>query len=91
MDVDQLMEIEQIKQLKARYFRLMDKKLWDQWGDVFTVDATLQYGPGHEEVFEGKKAIIGGISEILKDSYNMCIHIWIIREMLKIIIFTIPQ
>ena len=28
--VQQLLDIEQIKQLKARYFRLMDTKQWDE-------------------------------------------------------------
>jgi 3-phenylpropionate/cinnamic acid dioxygenase small subunit len=37
-----LEEIEAIKRLKARYFRLMDTKQWDQWGDVFTEDAHLR-------------------------------------------------
>ncbi len=31
-------DIEQIKQLKARYFRLMDTKDWDGWKDLFTED-----------------------------------------------------
>lgn len=31
-------DIEQIKQLKARYFRLMDTKQWDIWADCFTED-----------------------------------------------------
>lgn len=37
--MDQLAElaaIEAIRQLKARYFRLMDQKDWDAWQDVFT-------------------------------------------------------
>jgi hypothetical protein len=33
-----LVEIELIKQLKARYFRLMDQKRWDEFADLFTVD-----------------------------------------------------
>ena len=39
--LQQLMDIEAIKQLKARYFRFMDEKRWDEWGQVFTHDATL--------------------------------------------------
>jgi hypothetical protein len=31
-----LLAIEQIKALKARYFRLMDTKQWDAWRNVFT-------------------------------------------------------
>lgn len=39
---EELTDIEQIQQLKARYFRLMDTKQWQQWGEVFTDDATVQ-------------------------------------------------
>ena len=38
-----LEEIEQIKQLKARYFRLMDQKQWDEWNSVFTDDVVAVY------------------------------------------------
>ena len=36
--VQKLWDIEQIKQLKARYFRLIDTKDWEAWRDVFTED-----------------------------------------------------
>ena len=36
--VEQLWDIEQIKQLKARYFRLLDTKDWDAFADLFTED-----------------------------------------------------
>ncbi len=68
MNVNELIEIEQIKQLKARYFRLLDQKRWNEWGEVFTDDITLQFGPNPEDVFKGKKATVEGLSEILKDS-----------------------
>jgi hypothetical protein len=35
---EKLWDIEQIKQLKARYFRLMDTKDWVAWRDLFTDD-----------------------------------------------------
>lgn len=38
MDADALWDIEQIKQLKARYFRLLDTKDWDRFADLFTED-----------------------------------------------------
>lgn len=41
MTPSDLVEIEAIKQLKARYFRLMDQKRWDEWGDVFAEDAEI--------------------------------------------------
>jgi hypothetical protein len=39
-----LVELEQIRQLKYRYLRCVDLKLWDEIGDVFTDDATADYG-----------------------------------------------
>lgn len=38
---DELDAIEQIKKLKARYFRCMDTKDWDGFQDVFAADATM--------------------------------------------------
>jgi len=36
--VQMLWDVEQIKQLKARYFRLLDTKDWDGFADLFTDD-----------------------------------------------------
>jgi hypothetical protein len=38
---EDLADIEAIRQLKARYFRLMDQKRWDEWHDVFTPDVEI--------------------------------------------------
>src|ERR1700678_1057947 len=41
--VEKLLAIEEIKQLKARYFRLVDTKQWTQWGRLFTVDVVVDF------------------------------------------------
>jgi hypothetical protein len=41
--VQRLLDIEAIKQLKARYFRLIDTKDWDAFRDVFTDDCKHYY------------------------------------------------
>jgi ketosteroid isomerase-like protein len=41
--VQQLADIEAIKQLKARYFRLIDTKDWTAFADVFTDDCKHYY------------------------------------------------
>jgi SnoaL-like domain len=41
----QLLAIEEIKQLKARYFRCMDTKDWAGFEAVFALDATVDYSP----------------------------------------------
>jgi len=39
--LDRLVIIEEIRQLKAAYFRTMDLKLWDELETLFTPDATF--------------------------------------------------
>ena len=39
--IDELQAIEQIKKLKARYFRCMDTKDWDGFANVFAPDAVM--------------------------------------------------
>ena len=43
MDLHTWEAMEQIKQLKARYFRLMDQKQWEEWAELFTDDVTAMY------------------------------------------------
>ena len=43
MDLNTLEAMEQIKQLKARYFRLMDQKRWQEWRELFTENVTAVY------------------------------------------------
>jgi SnoaL-like protein len=43
MDLSTLEAIEQIKQVKARYFRFVDHKRWEEWGELFTEDVTAVY------------------------------------------------
>jgi SnoaL-like domain len=39
-----LVTLEEIRQLKYRYLRYVDQKLWDEMADVFTANATVDYG-----------------------------------------------
>ena len=39
-----LAALEEIRRLKYRYLRCVDLKLWDEIADVFTPDATVDYG-----------------------------------------------
>ena len=41
--IDELLAIEAIKRLKARYFRCFDTKDWEGWLDVFTDDVMLEF------------------------------------------------
>jgi SnoaL-like domain len=62
-----LVELERIRRLKYRYLRCVDLKLWDEIGDVFTPDATADYGTPSA----GRPLSLGSRDEIvafLKDS-----------------------
>ena len=39
-----LVAIEEIRQLKYRYFRTLDLKLWDEFGDCLAEDVVARYG-----------------------------------------------
>jgi ketosteroid isomerase-like protein len=55
-------EIEAIKQLKARYFRYLDTKQWERWGDVFTQDAMLDHPANRSEPLRGRQQIVETVS-----------------------------
>jgi uncharacterized protein (TIGR02246 family) len=63
VDIEALVAIEEIKQLKARYFRLLDTKQWDVWADVFTEDVTMDVGDGL--TFTGRDSATSQISGML--------------------------
>lgn len=61
---ERLAALEDIKTLKARYFRSMDTKDWDAFAGVFTADAAidmseeLSAGPGRDPVVHGREQIV---------------------------------
>ena len=57
MTPETLVEIEEIKQLKYRYMRCLDQKLWDEVGHCFTEDATAAYSGG-KYAYDGRDAIV---------------------------------
>ena len=61
---EQLEEIGAIKRLKARYFRHMDRKDWDAWGQVFAEDAVLEVPEVDMEV-TGREEIVASVSGAL--------------------------
>jgi len=55
--LDELLAHEAIKALKYAYVRMLDQKLWDQMGELFTPDATAAYSGGKYH-YEGSEAIV---------------------------------
>jgi hypothetical protein len=62
--LQRLLDIEAIKNLKARYFRCMDQKAFDGWNQVFARDAHLEVPEGGASV-DGRQAIIDYVSGVL--------------------------
>jgi hypothetical protein len=47
--VQRLLDIEELKKLKYRYFRLMDAKEWEQFEDLFTEDLEMNFAIPDEQ------------------------------------------
>lgn len=61
--VEKLIAIEDIKRLKARYFRCVDTKDWDGWRSVFAHDAQIDISQDVPNgVFTGPDALIASAS-----------------------------
>ncbi len=73
MDAARLADLEEIKQLKARYFRLMDTKDWEAYADVFTEDCSMANGPAEEAPVQGRDAIVAYVSAALAQLHT-CHH-----------------
>ncbi|MBM4267921.1 MAG: nuclear transport factor 2 family protein [Deltaproteobacteria bacterium] len=60
--------IEAIRQVKARYFRLMDQRHWDAWIDVFTEDVDIDVtddAPGFG-ILKGRVAMAKAVRTALR-------------------------
>ena len=62
MSPEDLVEIELIKQLKYRYMRCVDEKLWSELPDCFAEDATCAYSAGKYS-HQGRDAICRWLEE----------------------------
>lgn len=63
-----LAALEEIRQLKYRYFRTLDLKRWDEFADTLASDIVAEYGThalSDPLVFEGRDALAGFMSTTL--------------------------
>jgi hypothetical protein len=73
MTIEQMSDLEAIRQLKARYFRLMDTRQWEAWAECFTADVSALYEgvPRADPKLpldvgcEGRDALLKGVSSLL--------------------------
>lgn len=79
MDAQQMQDLEDIRQLKSRYFRLMDTQQWPQWQHCFTEDITARYEgaprlrPDMATDIEcnGRAALLDGVRGLLTGAVSM--------------------
>ena len=69
-----LREIEAIKQLQYRYMRCLDLKLWDEIVLCFTPDATAAYSGG-KYAFDGRDAIVEFFRSSMGPEMVTCHHV----------------
>jgi hypothetical protein len=68
--LETLVAVEDIKQLKARYFRYIDTKQWELLPSVFTEDCTFGFEgvvPGQVSRYESVEHFVEGLKVILAD------------------------
>jgi hypothetical protein len=71
--LQQMLEIEAIKQLKYRYQRGVDLHDWDGLADCFSVDASCAYADG-KYTFTGRDSIIGFLRSAMDRDGVMSSH-----------------
>jgi hypothetical protein len=71
--IQQIVEIEAIKQLKARYQRAVDTKDWDLMRSVLAPDAHSVYSDGRHS-FDGRDAIVEFLEKGLGDPAIQSMH-----------------
>ncbi len=71
-DVKKLLALEEIRALKARYFRCIDTKDWDGLKRLFVADAVVDISddkPGC--IIKGREAFIESVSQSLRDCVSV--------------------
>lgn len=61
-------DYEAIRNLKARYFRYLDTRRWQDLRELITDDFIGDYGTSDEEQFSSPEAFIEGLQRNLKDA-----------------------
>jgi ketosteroid isomerase-like protein len=65
---EKLWELEQIKRLKSRYYRLQDQDRWDDWGQLFTEDCEIADPLDDKVTLRGRKAIADRTAQLASGS-----------------------
>jgi hypothetical protein len=70
--VQALEDLEAIKVLKARFFRIVDERDWDAWRQLFTDDAQFDLGDGN--LIDGADAFVASVRAMLDSADPDSVH-----------------
>ena len=73
-DASTLMEIESLKQLKARYCRLLDAKDWTAWRGIFADDFLSDTSEAGGKVIEGADEFVAFLRKTLGKPSQVTAH-----------------
>lgn len=65
LPAEELLEVHRIRQLRARYCHLVDRKRWEEWGMLFTEGARLAVGGSELPILIGREQIVSLVSSAL--------------------------
>jgi hypothetical protein len=79
MNTEQHNELEAIRQLKSRYFRLMDTQQWASFHECFTADITAHYEGvprasadlARDIEIQGRETLVEGIKTLMAGAQSM--------------------
>ncbi|HLW69971.1 MAG TPA: nuclear transport factor 2 family protein [Candidatus Binataceae bacterium] len=74
-DIERLLAIEEIRQVKARYFRCMDMKDWAGFTAVFAPDATVDYTPASADSSDWKAAGAANVVALVRSVVERAVSI----------------
>ncbi|MBM4405953.1 MAG: nuclear transport factor 2 family protein [Chloroflexi bacterium] len=64
-------DLEEIKGLKARYFRYLDTKRWKEFGEVFAEDAVSISPTSSDVITRGRQAIVERVKGVVRDAVSV--------------------
>jgi hypothetical protein len=71
VELETLAAREEIKELRARYFRFVDGRDWQEFGALFVSEATLDLGDDVGRKLEGREEIVRFVEAGLKDAVSV--------------------
>jgi len=66
--LERLVAKQELMDLKARYFRLLDTKQWVEWAELFTDDCSMWVEDQPEITYSGRDCFVNAIREVLEDA-----------------------